>query len=330
MLIEQLKEIKNNNKISKPTEPKLNRVLLTTLSFFSICFGCFNFLIIDDINIFTIITIVFGVVFYTMNEYFKDNKIIEYSKNRSSSSLVVAIITILISLTSIYGIFQTLEKYTVVKPKEVSYKVQIDSLNKVSDSNYADSVIILQNRELYSRKQSDSVKRVISMKKDEILKRIKSDISSLKAKEKSENITLNKEYDTKSSSKFIVILFLIFMVLIVEISIVNLCYSHGINLTSYNKLLSDYNREQSKIFETPEGKRFISFLTGLNYIYSASDIGGKFYKTKFKHLGNQSDDFSNLLVQLNIVDNTNILMNKQEAIKALDNYFYSILNNDII
>lgn len=324
MLLEIYNE--NNKRQEKPIKPNINKIVLGILAFFSITFGCLNLLILEDINVFTIILILFTLIIYILNEYYKTNSITNYVVSGKVQYLVLSIICVSISLTSVYGVYQVVDKYSV-KKVVVSYKSQIDSLTNKINSNYIDSLVRLNNQELYSKKMSDSVKQQISLKKLKLEQDLYDRINELKAKELSDNKNAEKERLEKEKIKSVVMIFLSFIVVIVECVIVFVSYSNGLSIKNYNLALEEYNRKNKELLNSKIGKQFQDCVESVKYIYSLYQVGDTFVRSKFNYAKNKTE-FIDLLEHLHIISDdrsSKILVTEQEALELLDKHFTKII-----
>jgi len=326
MLLEIYNEQKKRRE--KPKKPKKYSFLLILFSFFSVVFGCSNLLILEEFNFFTFIVIIFTLLIYIINEYYKSYGVFKFVETNKYVYLFICIVCVFISLTSVYGVYQIMDTYSIQK-KQITYKREIDSLYNKINSNYIDSLVKLNNQELYStKKMSDSLKQQLSLKKQKIEEDIYKEIERYKTLEKQENINNSLSYMKKSKIKDIVLYFLISIVFIVESCIIALSYQSGVVYKQYLLDLEEYNKRNKELLESKIGRQFQEYIEAIKYIYSLYEVHDVFVRNKFTFIKNNKSEFIDLLESLKIISddrNSKILVTEKEALEIIDKHFSKLL-----
>lgn len=310
-------------------KPKSNNLVLVLLSIFSVLFGCSNLLILEEVNVFTGLLVLLTLIIYSINEYYKSNSIFNYSLKRNSVFLIIGVITILISLTSIYGIYQVIDRFAISK-KEVDYEVKIDSVKRLINSTYADSLVRLQNSDLqYNKKNRDSIQVVLSLAKKKIQDNLELEIKSLQSKQLSVNKNLQLDYQKKESNKKIVLFFFLLIVFMVEIGIIVLSYNKGLSYKDYYNRKEKYEKNHKVWLESKLAKSLRDYISALNFTYTNYQVGDRFVKSKFKFI-DDVEGFVDLMINLKIFEGERsiiIKMSKENAQKTLNDYCNDIYEN---
>jgi hypothetical protein len=318
--IQQVKAtVRENNKIIKPVlDLSYFPVVLKLFSTFSVIFSITLMDIInkDNILLFGIVFIFFTVVII-LNEKVKTDFLQKYFNLKKPKHLLLGLVSIFVSLTSIYGIYNVIYKnikfdvvYTennVEDSKRISYVQEIDSLNNKKTILFNSiKKRIEENKESAKDKKISSSAREAIENNNTILNRQDSlDIVNIEKKivEKEKELnqyiktTIENKYKVLENSNFnteVLAYILSLLSLIVELVIISVCYVIGNKQRIYNSKLEEYLKGKQSyekkvhdlILKSQESIEFLKIKDIVSVIFSSKNVNDTFYLKDMFNIGN--------------------------------------------
>jgi hypothetical protein len=318
--IQQVKAtVRENNKIIKPVlDLSYFPVVLKLFSAFSVIFSITLMDIInkDNILLFGIVFIFFTVVII-LNEKVKTDFLQKYFNLKKPKHLLLGLVSVFVSLTSIYGIYNVIYKnikfdvvYTendVEDSKRISYVQEIDSLNnkKTILFNSIKNRIKENIESAKDKKISSSAREAIETNNTILNRQDSLDIVNIEKKIAKKEKELNQYIKTTIENKNKVLensnfntevlaYILSLLSLIVELVIISVCYVIGNKQRIYNSKLEEYLKGKQSyekkvhdlILKSQESIEFLKIKDIVSVIFSSKNVNDTFYLKDMFNIGN--------------------------------------------
>jgi hypothetical protein len=318
--IQQVKAtVRENNKIIKPVlDLSYFPVVLKLFSTFSVIFSITLMDIInkDNILLFGIVFIFFTVVII-LNEKVKTDFLQKYFNLKKPKHLLLGLVSVFVSLTSIYGIYNVIYKnikfdvvYTendVEDSKRISYVQEIDSLNnkKTILFNSIKNRIKENIESAKDKKISSSAREAIETNNTILNRQDSLDIVNIEKKIAKKEKELNQYIKTTIENKNKVLensnfntevlaYILSLLSLIVELVIISVCYVIGNKQRIYNSKLEEYLKGKQSyekkvhdlILKSQESIEFLKIKDIVSVIFSSKNVNDTFYLKDMFNIGN--------------------------------------------
>jgi hypothetical protein len=275
-ILEELNKYKKENLFSQEIiEPILSRtnneIYLNICSIFSVVFGLSIITVITENQEigFTVVGIfIFLLFILIINEKVKVNYLKEYGKNQLTKDLIVSLISIGISLISLFGIYVNVNNYNKslgsvnqltlkedsmlinkVNEVELNRKTVLERVNKNNESylkirkDYEDRKkqnkfeLTEDDKNIYN-KANEKLQEAI----DKEIKKIDDKIIELKKSNELKKQQLIQNISNSSSRTLYVALIFMGLSFIIELAIILLSYFEGRNLREYEIKLNNYKK----------------------------------------------------------------------------------------
>lgn len=354
-LLNKLNSYKANLEIiSKEDEnykpPTLNEssLLLKICSVFSILFSLTTITQLYTATtpiLFIGVLCVFLLTILIFNEKYKVSSIVNATKQYQKEGklnfmyTVIAITTLLISLSSVYGLYTGIDKIVDLNSIEVNQpqnttKTKIDSLNNLllykTDSLAIESNKIANENIIAYTKDRSKLGYYDKEEKAELTEKINNERLKLDKTKKDIEVYLNKEIsiltelerkmktiDNKGNNNANLIkMALAILALITELVIVGSAINKGSNVIKYEKDLEEYNskfnimitKKKKELLSKPHIKKMLDYISILEMLYdlNTDEITKKSIEdiTELKgrkYTVKEVDDFRTIAIQLNIL-----------------------------
>jgi len=353
------KESKDEHSYNPPIYSNSNNTLLIISGVFSIIFSMSTLsqLYSESSIIANIVLGVFLLTILIFNERYKVQSIISIGKDYKQgkikiTSIIVALITVLISLSSVYGLYTGVDKivnYNNIKQEQSRINsdntVYIDSLNnlllyKIDSLALASNPIVKKNiedlenvlKKTYRASQIEQLNDQISKEKEKINSSKQSIEKHIKDKLLQANKVDKAIVDSTSSTNFDYIkIGLSLLALITEMVIISLSFFYGYNKIEFEKMLEDYNirfneairAKRKELLSKPQIKKMLEYITLLELLgdLRTSELVKKDIEDVSELMGRrysvkEVNDFRNTMIQLEIFETTS--NNKVRLSQSID------------
>lgn len=315
---------KRDHFATPPKQPSKN-VFLYIMGLFSILFSMstLSSIFIEDNYLISSFIAIFLLLALIGNEYVKVNNLTKLGKSNKVRTLplIISGFTVLFSLSSIYGIYTTIDKIETEKQLITNtnkyQNTQIDSLNTILNLKL-DSINNVTNPTIYEqynyykdladntpiRYQKDRQRKEeyldkaqvfydkLENSKTSISNNIKNQIKNIKLKLESQERVDIKSNDTAQIVKYIIsALSLIVEVVIVIMSIIygKQIKNHELELEKWKKDKNEFlKEEEEKLYSSTNFNEFIKSSKIINLIHKTKKIGDSISKREIKHYASMS------------------------------------------